>query len=487
MKYILKHTIGFLLLLIWFISCGIPDQTSVVILSCVDTDGNEIRDAISITIDGQTKSCIPGDPLTFDVEMNVDQGYVSVITSDTDYRLVSPSSYEIERSTGIELVLMFQAPDEPVDTADELVRVEPDFQVPADQPQVETEPQNVDVQFEVVPRQAEVSIRSRSDNFETGFSGSAAVELLEGLYEWQADFEGYLPSGGNFTVRADGTNLVRIQLEEEELEPGLLSMVINPRNATVSLQNRDTGDEFTFNSAGARDVELPPGLYDYRVTASGYMTEESNFRIREAGESELFVSLSSAGASELISRAEQVTTINQAQQLFQVIEQNGIPQADSQTRDRLFASLSEVAMILYDEGAQLNAMNLFRTIHQENPSDVRVRLQFGTILILSGEYAEGREMLRPVYGQLLNTIPRSSREEIAFQARYRHAQSYYLQFRSLPADDYDARQSIGTRAMSELADVVMRFERSSDILDDFIQEAIDAEDWELIVRRELGL
>ncbi len=480
MKYILKYKFSSFLFLLWFISCGAPDQTSVVILSCVDTEGNEIREAITITIDGQAKTCLPGDPLTFNVEMSVDQGYVSIITSDKNYRLASPSTYEIERSKGIELVLMFEA-----DTTEELVVI-PDFPDPEEPIQGDTDPQNVGVRFEVLPRQADVLVRSRSNNFEKGFNGSASVDLPEGPYEWQADMDGYLSSSDNFTVRAEGDNLVRIQLEEEELEPGLLSLVFTPRNASVNLRNRDTGDEFTFNSAGARDVELPPGLYDYRVTAPGYITEESNFRIREAGESELFVSLSSAGALELISRAEEVTTINQAQQLFQIIEQNGIPQANSQTRDRLFESLSEVAMILYDEGAQLNAINLFRTMHRENTSDVRVRLQLGTILILSGEYAEGRDMVRPVYGQLLNTIPRSSREEIAFQARYRNAQSYYLQFRSLPPDDYDARQSIGLTAISELTDVVLRFERSSDTLQDYLGEAINAEDWELAVRNELG-
>lgn len=497
MEYLTKSKFLIFLLMLWVISCGSPNQTSVVILSCEDTDGNEIQDDITITIDGQSKSCIPGDPLTFDVEMNVDQGYISIIASNRNYRMLSPTTYEVERSKGIELVLMFQSSDVMADaqvadeSEDELAEPDHDETVQRfterEQPEEESEPQNLNVQFDVLPRQSIVSVRSRSGNFETDFSGSGSVELLEDTYEWQAEMDGYFSSSGSFTVSAESDNIVTIQLEVEEPEPGTLSMVINPRNASVNLQNRSTGQNYSFDSAGARDIELPPGLYDYQVSASGYIPEESNFRIREAGSSELFVSLSSAGASELISQAENVITNNQAQQIFNVIQQSGIPRSDSETRHRLFSSLSEVAMILYHEGAQLNARELFSILHQENPSDVRVRHQYGTILIRSGEYQEGREMLRPVFGRLLNTIPRSDREAIEFRSRFRHAESFYLQFRSLPEDDYDSRQSIGARAISELADVVFRFERAADRLEEFQHKAVQAEDWEFAVRRELGL
>lgn len=480
-----KKFLYVLLISLALFSCSESNKTSVVVLSCQDSSGNIIQESVTLTVGGNTKIWIPGsDPLEFEVDMGVDQGFITINAQSENYRLISPSRYDVEKSKGLELVLSFER------SKDDIIVDPVPLDIVGEEVEKEEEAEMVAVNVEVNPSNAEVQLTSVSGDSGETFSGSASFELLEGVYRWSASSEGYEDRSGRFTVDADQSNNFSINLEEIVLENGSLVLMIEPGNSRVTLRNLETGEENNINTASSNVVPLYPGQYRYTVEAPDHLPQEGTIRIREADESELFVTLLNRNARNLLQEANQVQTVNQAQQLLQGLKSmNGFPSMDMQTRDELFEALVDVGMVLYDGGERNSANELFELLYAENSSNVKLRLQFGAILIRSGEYDRGREMLRAIYGQLQNLIPRESREEVTFEARYRHAESYYREFRNLPSDDFDSREIIGARAISELEDVTRRYETSEELSSTLEYEQLyyNASDWNQIIRNELGL
>ena len=481
MKSLINYIIILIGVLLIATSCARDTSTSVVILSCIDSDGFELNEAVTITVDGFSQTWMPGETLEFDIEMEVDQGYISVLASGTDFQMVSPSEYEVERSKGLELVLSFAEPVDEVLAED--LPVVPEIETPAEEEP--EEPGFADVSFEVNPRGAEVTVIAADNSRET-FRGSRSLHLREGSYRWQAELDGYDDATGRFTVNADRANRVTINLDEVVLDDGYLATLIDPGNATLYLRNEDTGEELTVSSVGIQVIDLYPGIYQYSIEAPGYLSENGNFRIREAMETPLERIMINQSASAIIQQAGDVETAIQAERLLNALQdQWPLEGMDQDTRHQLTNQLINVADILYRGGASSLAFDLYEMLFQEFPNHIELRMAYGSYLILNGEPEWGRQIIMPVQGTLQNLIPSARRSEVVWLSRYRVAQSFYIQFDDTPANDFDNRARYGERAMSELENVISLYQ-SLNLPEEFERDFVwQAEDWRDIIIREL--
>lgn len=469
--------------LLLFVTCSPEQKTNVVILSCEDEFGNELTEMVEITVDGESKMWAPGDPLLFEIDMDVDQGYTEVFAYSENYRMVSPNEYQVGKGEGIELVLTFTSSEVP----EVVENIEPE-------PEPEQEPEEVPVMVEVRintnPEDTEVTIRPRNNASEpVSFSGSQTVELLEGAYQWEAELEGFDAKAGMFTVQSEQTNVIGISLTETPPEDGFLSVLIQPSGTDLRLINQETNEELQYEVSGLRRIPLRPGQYRFTATAPGFNSQQSSFIIREEQETDLSISLQNSSAREILSEARDVVTITQAEQFYNTW--NGLqqlPQMDTGTRDELFRTASDIAMILYDGGSAAQGQEMMEDLYSQEPDNVELRLRFGAMLMRSEQFVRSRSVLRDILGQLRNLIPVESREAVVFETRFRIADSYYREFLSLNPNDFDARTDTGERALRELQDVVLRFEEHPSIQNQPGLENLSnqAADYYNIVNRELG-
>ena len=462
----------FTLLICWiFIYSCVPEkQTQVVILSVVDESGEEITDFVTIIVEGEEKDWIPGDILEFDISMDVNHGFVQVIGEIEDYRMLSPMEYEIEKGKGLELVLTFTRVEEL------LVIDEPEEEVVEE----EVEPQMVQARFNVTPSETEVRVQSRTSatNRRT-FTGSTTLELLEGSYTWTATYEGYDDLTGNVTIRPGQTNVIGISLEETPPEDGYLTIFIQPREAEIILRNRESDVEYIFSAAELEQKAVRPGLYDYTVNAPGYRTIDGNIRIRESESRELYETLANISSSELLSSARSVNTIGDASNFYANFRSmNGIPPMSTEARDEFVRLSTDIAMMLFEGGEAASGREFFEELYRAEPDNVQLRMYFGSILMRDGQYSRSREVLRDIFGQLQNIIPVTYRSEIVFEARFRYATSYFLEFINIPEHDFDRRETVGDRALREFEDVIAIFDsspalQSSSTMQDLAEQSAD--------------
>ena len=478
-----RALLPFLLIIILIVSCGQPAKTTVTILSCVDTVRAEIQETVTVTVDGITQTWLPGDPLEFVVDMHVNHGFVQVTASSANYRMVSPREYEVNRSKGLELVLVFEARDDEV-PLDELAALIPDPFSTEIEPDDRPDPQNMEVRFDVTPGLAEVTIIMPNNSRES-FRGSRELTLLEDTYRWQAALLGYDDAGGTFTVRAGTENRVTINLQEEVLDDGTLSTLIDPQHVMLRLRNVNTGEEESFTSVGMRTISLYPGLYRYTLEAPGYRTEEGEIRIREAADTRIEMVMVNMSASALMETAREIRTGIQAERFFNALQnQWPIQGMDIQTRDNLIEELSRIADILITEDQRAEGLRLYDMLFSEDNNNVRVRLEYGTHLILDRQFDRGRTMIRAIYGTLQNLIEVNRRSEISWEARYRVAQSYYLEFNDTA--DFDRKNQIGILAVNEL-DNVIGLAANHNLPERYDLLIVQAEDWRDILRSQLGI
>lgn len=449
MKYLLR----FLLVLsipLFVLSCRGQEGTSVVILSCVDTEGNELSGPVTITVDGITQTWIPGAPLVFDLDFDVDLGYVDVRGSAANYRQISPVTYEIERALGLELVLSFTDTDV-------------------------LEPLTVRMEFNLSPEEATVELRSRSENTTIRFSGSQSINLPEDLYEWRASFTGFNSDSGTLMVREDGDQRVNISLSREtvvspppivepEPEDGYLTMLILPQS-TIRLSHQTNGNVYTFNPIGLTQENLPPGSYSYRITAPGFIPEEGTVEIRELQTSSIELELINESAASAVRDATQIQNVNQAVPFAISFLQNPqqLNSLSPNEREEFAENLARISMILFGGGERTRAEELMEAIHNQMPENITIRMQYGEILSQQGQFARSREMFRGVFGQYVNRIPVQAREQVTWLARFRLARTYYREFLSLNEFDFDERAEVGDAAISALSDVMTRFENSPNL------------------------
>lgn len=462
------------------LSCGDGNKATVIVHSCVNSQGEEIQEAINVTVDGTSKTWLPGDPLKFRIDMGVDQGFVNVSTSSENYRLVSPTEYEIQRSEGLELVLSFESTLEPT------TRPAPPV---ADQ----NTPQTVTVNVNVTPESTQLVLVSQQGDNRTPLQGSGNVELPPGSYRWSASRTGYMSDSGTFTAIEGSSNQLSITLEQQvqeqetEVATGSLVTIVTPASASVNLQHRSSGEQYNFDASvsGARDI--PAGSYRYSIQASGYQSQSGQLVIQEGQETELYQILLSQDASQLIAQAENVSNVEQAIKLVDALNsRNSLPSVDLQSRSELFGALVDVGLTLYNGNEQTRAMDLFERLYSAAPSNYRILMEYGSILSRRGDFERSREMFRSVFGQMQNQIPRTSRESVVFQARYRYAMSFYREYTNLPSDAIDTRHTLGRRAYSEFMDVITRYESSGSLSqhENLYNQARDFKD---ILLRDLGL
>jgi hypothetical protein len=478
-----------ILLLAVLLSCSGDPTPKLVILSCVDENGNELDEWVDVTVDGETQTWAPGEALAFDLNMDVDEGYVWVEAELPGYELVSPNEYLVQKDQGLELNLRF-AESTPESLVEEEVILPPDDVAPP----VDSSTNPVDVRINIDPSNASVSIRSVSGGSSPlSFSGSSTIQLQPGTYRYTASLDGFEEQSENFTVRDDQPNVVGIAMAEIPPEDGYLSILVDPANAQVTLLNRETNQEYNVSASTNESIALRPGLYDYRIEAPNYNPVESSLRIRESEESELFETLISRSANEMIEQARNVETIDQAERYYLAwSDMNELPAMDANTRLELINEATDVAMVLFEQGQAAFARQFFEDLYQMAPENVQLRLLYAPILTRNGEYDKSRDLLRDIFGQLQNLIPTEIRSETLYQARFRYADTFYSEFQSIDQYDYDRRASVGAAAIAEFENVIYSYDETPELHPDvqghetYEQLNLQAEDKLNFIARDLG-
>ncbi len=480
-------------ILLIFTSCTDHTKSEIVIRSCIDQDAAELEEAVSFVINGQSGTWIPGRDLVMHISIPEESGSISVQANSQNYRLNSPPRYEVDRSKGLELVLLFERKPEIVaDHTDDLTREEP-VDEPDEGVEEEEDPQEEIITFGSVSIQADpvnVSLRiQRSDiDFDTLLADidQELITLATGTFNWTASAEDYVSQSGNFSISEDETTEMQIQLEED-IRYGTVYANILPDNAVVTITHPDIQESVRIQSG--EQAELVVGSYSYSVTAPGYIMVESNITVSEDSERWISQNLSPVSVSQIISRIEDASSVGEYLNIFESIpiEQ---PRMSARLRSQYYDALIDLGMALFRTGEANRANNVFEIVLQQDESNYRARLQYISILNQQEDFREFnriRRIIRPVYGTLLNVVPHDERAKIDFQARFLNAESFYNEFYSF--DDLGRQRQIAAMALNALEEVVHRYNNrlNDSEKETFRSEYEKAKAYRDMIFRDLGI
>ena len=474
-----------------FASCTDHTKSEIVIRSCIDQDAVELEEAVSFVINGQSGTWIPGRDLVMHISIPEESGTLSVQANSENYRLNSPHRYKVERSKGLELVLLFeQKPEIVVDLTDDLTGEDP-----VDEPDesVEEDQQEEIITFGSVSVQAApANVSLRIQRSEVGFDTLLAnidqelITLATGTFNWTASADDYVLQSGSFSISEDETTEVQIQLEED-IRFGTIHANILPDNAIITISQPDNQETIRIQSG--EQAELVVGTYSYSVTAPGYIMVESNITVSEDSERWISQNLSPVSISQIISRIESASSVGEYLNISESvpIEQ---PRMSAGLRSQYYDALIELGMALFRTGEANRANNVFDIVLQQDESNYRARLQYISILNQQEDFREFnriRRIIRPVYGTLLNVVPHDERARIDFQARFLNAESFYNEFYSF--DDLGRQRQIAPMALNALDEVVHRYNNrlNDSEKETFRSEYEKAKAYRDMVFRDLGI
>lgn len=457
----------------------------------------EITEQVSFFINGEAFLWMPGSKLIADVPMREESGMIEIHAASDSYILNSPASYKVNRVEGLDLILLFKKAD---DMPDLMVESHTEL------PETPSEPEEITpvrtivnglLEINIVPDNVRLSLSSTAAGVDTIFNSSSAMVLAlpVGTYRWSANAEDYETQSGTLNIDSNQPYELNLQLDET-VYFGRLYANISPSDATIRLRNTSTGDTHVINNL--ETIDLREGTYAYEVSAERFLPVSSMIDINRDATRLISHTLESLSVNNLISRLRNIRTLTEARTLRRSIPDER-PDLTIQQNERYYSALIEFAGFILDEGEFQLAYEIYELIIKQDYSNYSARLnfasvlkantpEFGNISELRDYYDRIREILRPVFGQLLNLVPVEDRQEIEFRARYAHAESYYLQFYDYDETDFENRRRVGSRAYGELQDFLTRYQRLSEHAKNLlVEEYQKAQEYRDVIATDLGI
>lgn len=339
--------------------------------------------------------------------------------------------------------------------------------IAAEEPEEEKEIEIVttaDITFVVEPDDVEINLLSEDSDYTDSFTGSVTVNLNEGTYRFTATKKDYIQESGLITVVAGNNRSATISLEPRVIVPASISLIISPKDSEISFTELNTKQVSSYSTSQNSIVELPPGSYTYSITAQGFSTFENNIIFEEGVSYTLMKTLESISITSFTEEANQIQGLREAVQLYSRINIKTLPQVQRSKKIEFVDAMVPIAKILNNGGEAIMAEELYSELLEYMPSHIQLRQSYGRLLIDLSKFDEAISLLRPIYGNLINSVNPEQREIISFEARYWTAFSAYQRFRSTPESEVVDKENFANSAYAYLMDVTSRFESNRENL-----------------------
>lgn len=423
--------------------------------SIVDNNGNQISDEIRLKINGINYLWDSNFLIIAELESENEIDLAVIELTSSNYKLLSKDSYIITKDDIKEIELKVE-------------RVE----------QIQIIQYGTLV-VNLAPSDANVAFRGSDTTFTV--STNRTIRLKEGVYQWSATRSNFANNSGQFSIRANATENLNIVLQPTLLK-GDVAAQVSPSNAIITLENTSTNQTHALNTGQTLNLEV--GTYKYKITLEGHLTYESEINVIENRLTIISHTMEPVSALNLIRDLKETNTIIRAINLFTQIPRT-VPSMPLNLRVEYYDALVDFGVFLFRGGEQTMALEIFELILNQDENNYRARIQFATYLNqVTGvkDYERIRDVVRPLFGQLLNMVPVDERLLFDYRARFMHAESYYNQYTNT------RNRNNAARAIAELEDVIRRFDalpQDAKIqLDQTQRRAIALRD---ILRNELGL
>lgn len=397
----------------------------------IDNNNNLVEENISLKVNNNLQTWTSDADLVIEVP-TIEGINIAIVEIVTDgFNLMSQDSYlVVENETKEVSLIVERIVDEPV------ARV---------QPIVQYGTANIDLR----PTNAEITVTGPDTSFT--LRTSQTIRLKTGRYQWVASHANHNSLSGQFRITANSTERLRVELEPITLK-GNLSAQLSPANTNISILNISSND--TYNLRSGETLSLDVGNYKYTLTLEGYSTIEGNIEVLNNQIAIISHTLEPVSAVNLIRDLRGTNTIIRAINLFPSIPRTA-PSMPATLRFDYYDALVDYGVFLFRGGEQTMAMEIFELILEQDLNNYRARIQYAVYLNQRPgvrDHERIREVLRPLFGQLLNMVPADERLIFDYRARFLHAESYYYQFSDT------GNRNFGARAIAEFEDVIRRFD-----------------------------
>lgn len=494
--------------IIFLLGCSANRTTEVVIVTCLDEDMLELTEQVYFNINGKSFIWTPGSQLVAEIPMRDDFGMLEIYANSENYTLNSPRTYQINRSEGLDLILLFK---KAVDMPDLIVETPVNIDE-LKQETSEEKREDVEVRTEVRERvieYGELEIRIQPFNARLTLSSNETrvdtvlnirqptiLRLPAGNYSWRATASDHIQESGTLNIATDQFRRLDLQLEERVFF-GRVSAIVTPSDVRIRLRNLSTDEVQFIDNNDTRELQV--GNYEYEITAEGFLPVISNIEINRDASRVISHNLESLSVNQLVSRLRNVRSLQEANSLRNSIPDER-PHLTIMQAQNYFNSLIDFANFVLNEGEIQLAFEIYDLIIEQDHSNYSARLQYASVLKANMQgnisssaeirnYFENlRNVIRPVFGQLLNLVPVSDRAEIEFRARFAHAEAFYLEYYTYAETDFSNRGRVGPRAYGELRDFLTRYQRLSERSQSLLMDEYQrAREYENIIKSDLGL
>jgi len=216
---------------------------------------------------------------------------------------------------------------------------------------------------------------------------------------------------------------------EPEPEQSTLEFATDPAQATVTIENQETGTRKT--KATPATFEVPPGLYSWTVKKEGYATKASRQAVdletqREETQSVDLVSVSGDGS--YLRRANQAYQQGNYQQAISLYQSVPEPSAEAAPTDYLRAQGRLGRIYWKQEENYEAAIQAYQNIIGKEDTRYEAFLNLAQIHLETGNYSEVLKRLDRV-NELKYRIPTQDQKRlrISLQTRYLRGRALYQQ------------------------------------------------------------